>query len=87
MIKFDKLFDEVMPENGITIYKLYAKLNVARSQIYRFKDNGRVQLESVNALLQLLYEHTGKVYQLSDICEFVPDPPKEKENDKKKEEE
>lgn len=86
MIKFDKLFDEVMPANGITIYTLYAKLNVARSQIYRFKSS-RLQLESVNALLQLLYEYTGKVYQLSDICEFVPDPPNENGKDKKKEEE
>lgn len=84
MIKFDKLFNEVMPVNGITIYTLYAKMNIARSQIYRFKDNGRVQLESVNVLLQLLYEKTGKVYQLSDICEFIPDPPKD--NDEEKEE-
>ncbi len=84
MIKFDKLFNEIMPANNISIYTLYNSMKVSRSQIYRLK-NSRVQIQTVDAILQLLYERTGNVYQLSDICEFVPDPPKENEEHEKKE--
>lgn len=82
MISFDKLFNEVLPENNITIYTLYAKLNVARSQIYRLKDSS-VQLKTVDNILQLLYEVTNKKYSLDDICEFIPEskPEEEKEED------
>ena len=80
MLKFDKLFNEVMPSNGITIYTLYNSLKVARSQIYRLKE-GKVQVATVNMILQLLYERTGKVYQPSDICEFIPEHPENKEEE------
>lgn len=80
MIKFDKLFHEVMPNNDITIYTLYHSLKIARSQIYRLKE-GKVQVATVNMILQLLYERTGKIYQLSDICEFIPDQPENKEEE------
>lgn len=80
MLKFDKLFNEVMPSNDITIYTLYNTLKVARSQIYRLKE-GKVQVATVNMILQLLYERTGKVYQPSDICEFIPEQSENKEEE------
>ena len=80
MLKFDKLFNEVMPSNDITIYTLYNTLKVARSQIYRLKE-GKVQVATVNMILQLLYERTGKVYQPSDICEVIPEQSENKEEE------
>lgn len=79
MISFDKLFNVVLKKEHISIYRLYTYLGVARSQIYRIK-KGKAQLATINMLLQLLYEETGKTYQLSDICEFIPDI-KDKEED------
>lgn len=73
MINFDKLFNIVLKENHITIYRLYTYLGVSKSQIYRIKE-GRCQIATLNTILQLLYEETGHVYQLNDICEFVPEP-------------
>lgn len=73
MINFDKLFNQVMKENHITIYRLYTYLGISKSQIYRIKA-GKCQLATLNTILQLLYEETGHIYQISDICEFVPEP-------------
>lgn len=82
MISFDKLFDEVLKTEHISIYRLYEHLNVSRSQIYRFKTSN-LRLSSVDNILQILYEETGKIYQLSDICEFIPE---QQNNNEKKEE-
>lgn len=78
MINFDRLFNDVMKKEHISIYRLYQYLGVSRSQIYRIKD-GKCQLATLDRILQLLYEETGRTYQLTDICEFVPDKKNEEE--------
>ena len=83
MLNFDKLFT-LAKEHGISIYTMYNELKISRSQIYRIRD-AKCQAATLDRVLQLLYERTGIVFQLSDICEFIPDPP-EKEERKKKEE-
>lgn len=83
MLNFDKLF-KLAKDNHITIYTMYTKLKISRSQIYRIK-SGKCQAATLDRILQLLYEETGNVYQLSDICEFIPDPQKENEEREKKE--
>lgn len=82
MLNFDKLF-KLAKDNGISIYTMYTRLKISRSQIYRIKD-GKCQAATLDRILQLLYEETGNTYQLSDICEFIPDPiDKNEENEKK----
>lgn len=82
MLNFDKLF-KLAKDNGISIYTMYTRLGISRSQIYRVK-SGKCQAATLDRILQLLYEETGNTYQLSDICEFVPDPiDKNEENEKK----
>ncbi len=76
MIKFDKLF-KIFEERGITQYHLYTYRGISRSQFQRLK-TGNVNVNTLNNILNILEDCT-----LDDICEFVPDPPK----DKKKEEE
>ena len=70
MLNFDKLFT-LAKENGISVYTMYQYLGISRSQIYRIKE-GKVQANTLNNILQLLYEQTGNIYQLNDICEFTP---------------
>lgn len=83
MLNFDKLF-KLAKENHITIYTMYTRLGISRSQIYRVKE-GKCQAATLDRILQLLYEETGNVYQLSDISEFVPDPIDRNEENEKKE--
>ena len=78
MISFDKLFNEVMKDENISTYRLYQYLGVSRSQIYRRKDS-KVQIATLDRILQILFEETGKVYQLSDICTFIPEQQKNEE--------
>lgn len=78
MLNFDKLF-KLAKEHGISIYTMYTRLKISRSQIYRIKE-GKCQAATLDRVLQLLYEETGNVYQLSDICTFVPE---NEENEKK----
>lgn len=83
MLNFDKLF-KLAKDNGISIYTMYTRLKLSRSQIYRIKE-GRIQAATLDRVLQLLYEETGNTYQLSDICTFIPDPiDRNEENEKKK---
>lgn len=84
MIKFDKLF-EVAKEHGISIYTMYQYLGISRSQIYRIKD-GKVQISTLNNVLQILYEQTGIIFDMSDICEFVPDSKNEDNEEHEKKE-
>lgn len=79
MLNFEKLF-LLAKEHGISIYTMYTYLGISRSQIYRVKA-GHVQVTTLDNILQLLYEQTGNIYQLSDICEFTPNQDKINEQD------
>ncbi len=71
MIKFDKLF-KIFEERGITQYHLYTYKGISRSQLQRLK-TGNVNVNTLNNILNILGDCT-----LDDICEFVPDPTKDK---------
>ena len=70
MINFDKLFNQVMKENHITIYRLYTYLGISKSQIYRIKA-GKCQLATLNTMVQDKDRDLHQLNLLSLILEFL----------------